>query len=36
MEEVAGLAAAWFRRHLATSEWAPSSGDRLEVSVRGE
>lgn len=36
LEEVARLAAAWFRRHLGTPEWAPSSGDRLEVSVRGE
>lgn len=36
LENVAGLAAAWFRRHLGTSEWAPASGDRLEVSVRGE
>ena len=36
LEEVAGLAAAWFRRHLGTTEWAPASGDRLEVSVRGE
>jgi putative phosphoribosyl transferase len=36
LEEVAGLAAAWFGRHLGKPEWAPSSGDRLESSVRGE
>jgi putative phosphoribosyl transferase len=36
LEEVAGLAAAWFRRHLGKPEWAPSSGDRLDASVRGE
>lgn len=36
LEEVARLAAAWFRRHLNQPEWAPSSGDRLGDSVRGE
>lgn len=36
LEEVARLAAAWFRRHLGKPEWAPSSGDRLDASVRGE
>jgi putative phosphoribosyl transferase len=36
LEEVARASAAWFRSHLGTSEWAPSSGDRLDASVRGE
>ena len=36
LEEVARLAAAWFRRHLGTSEWAPTPADRLDASVRGE
>ena len=36
LEEVARMAAAWFRRHLGKSEWAPSSGDRFDASVRGE
>jgi putative phosphoribosyl transferase len=36
LEEVARLAAAWFRRHLGKPEWAPSSSDRLDASVRGE
>jgi putative phosphoribosyl transferase len=36
LEEVAGLAAAWFERHLGRPEWAPSPGDRLDASVRGE
>ncbi len=36
LEEVAQLAAAWFRRHLGSPDWAPSAGDRLEASVRGE
>lgn len=36
LEEVAQLASAWFRRHLAPSEWAPRSSDRLDASVRGE
>jgi dienelactone hydrolase len=36
LDEVARLAAAWFRRHLGTSEWAPTSSDRLDASVRGE
>jgi len=35
LEEVALLAAAWFRRHLGSPEWAPSPGDRLDTSVRG-
>jgi dienelactone hydrolase len=36
LEEVALLAAAWFRRHLGSPELAPSPGDRLDTSVRGE
>jgi putative phosphoribosyl transferase len=36
LDEVARLAAAWFRRHLGPSEWSPSPNDRLESSVRGE
>ena len=36
LEEVAGHAAAWFRRHLGSPDWAPTRGDRLEASVRGE
>jgi dienelactone hydrolase len=36
LEEVARLAAAWFRRHLGKPEWAPSSSDRLDASIRGE
>ncbi len=36
LEEVAGLAAEWFGRHLDPPEWAPTPGDRLDVSVRGE
>jgi putative phosphoribosyl transferase len=35
LEEVARLAAAWFRRHLGESEWATSPSDRLDASVRG-
>ena len=36
LEEVARMAAAWFRRHLGNSEWAPSSAERLDASVRRE
>ncbi len=36
LEEVARLAAAWFRRHLESPEWAPSEGEELDASVRGE
>ena len=36
LEEVARLAAAWFRRHLGQPEWASSTADRLDASVRGE
>lgn len=36
LEEVSRLAAAWFERHLGSPDWAPSAGDRLDVSVRGE
>ncbi len=36
LEQVAQLAAAWFRRHLSRPEWAPSPADRLDSSVRGE
>jgi len=36
LEEVARLAASWFRRHLGTPEWAPKPADRLDASVRGE
>lgn len=36
LNEVSRLAAAWFRQHLGSPDWAPSSGDRLDVSVRGE
>jgi putative phosphoribosyl transferase len=36
LEEVARVAAAWFRRHLGSPEWVPSPGDRLDTSVRGE
>ncbi|MET0620413.1 MAG: hypothetical protein ABW056_09035, partial [Thermoanaerobaculia bacterium] len=36
LEEVARLAAAWFRRHFGQPEWASSTVDRLDASVRGE
>ena len=36
LEEVARHAAAWFELHLASPDWAPSSSDRLESSVKGE
>lgn len=36
LDEVSRLAAAWFRQHLGSSDWAPSPGDQLDVSVRGE
>lgn len=36
LEEVARQSAAWFRRYLGSPEWAPSGGERLESSVRGE
>jgi len=35
LDEVSRLAASWFRGHMDAA-WAPSPGDRLEVSVRGE
>ncbi|MET0621303.1 MAG: dienelactone hydrolase family protein, partial [Thermoanaerobaculia bacterium] len=34
LEEVARLAAAWFRRHFGQPEWASSTVDRLDASVR--
>jgi pimeloyl-ACP methyl ester carboxylesterase len=36
LEEVASYAAAWFRQHLGSPDWAPTRGDRLDASVRGE
>jgi dienelactone hydrolase len=36
LEEVAMHAAAWFRQHLDSPDWAPTRGDRLDASVRGE
>ncbi len=36
LEDVARLAAAWFRRYVGDSEWAPSSTEGLDASVRGE
>jgi putative phosphoribosyl transferase len=36
LEEVARLAAFWFRKHLGSPEWAPEADERLDASVRGE
>jgi putative phosphoribosyl transferase len=36
LEEVARLAAFWFRKHLGSPEWAPDAADRLDAPVRGE
>jgi putative phosphoribosyl transferase len=36
LEEVARLAAFWFRKHLGSPEWAPDEAERLDAPVRGE
>jgi putative phosphoribosyl transferase len=36
LEEVARLAAFWFRKHLGSPEWAPDAAERLDAPVRGE
>ena len=36
LEEVARLAAFWFRQHLGSPEWAPEAAEHLDAPVRGE
>jgi putative phosphoribosyl transferase len=36
LEEVARLAAFWFRKHMGSPDWAPGVTERLDAPVRGE